>query len=35
MAIRPYQAFSTFAGNPYLIDLDELVKDGYLTQEEA
>ena len=20
----PYQAFSTFAGNPYLIDLDEL-----------
>ena len=30
----PYQAFSTFAGNPYLIDLDELVKDGYLTQEE-
>ena len=30
----PYQAFSTFAGNPYLIDLDELVKDGYLLQEE-
>ena len=30
----PYQAFSTFAGNPYLIDLDTLVKDGYLTQEE-
>ena len=30
----PYQAFSTFAGNPYLIDLDELVKDGYLTHEE-
>ena len=30
----PYQAFSTFAGNPYLIDLDELVKAGYLAQEE-
>ena len=30
----PYQAFSTFAGNPYLIDLDALVKDGYLLQEE-
>ena len=28
----PYQSFSTFAGNPLLIDLDELVRDGLLTQ---
>lgn len=31
----PYQAFSTFAGNHYLIDLDLLVWEGLLTQEEA
>lgn len=31
----PYQSFSTFAGNPYFIDLDLLVKDGLLTQEEC
>ena len=30
----PYQAFSTFAGNPYLIDLDQLVQNGWLKQEE-
>ena len=30
----PYQSFSTFAGNPYFIDLDTLVKEGLLTQEE-
>ena len=30
----PYQSFSTFAGNPYFIDLDSLVKDGLLKQEE-
>lgn len=30
----PYQCFSTFAGNPYFIDLDMLVQDGLLTQEE-
>ena len=30
----PYQAFSTFAGNPYLIDPDQLVAAGGLTQEE-
>lgn len=30
----PYQAFSTFAGNPYLIDLDRLAEAGLLTQEE-
>ena len=31
----PYQSFSTFAGNPYFIDLDELVKEGILTEEEC
>ena len=25
----PYQAFSTFAGNPYFIDLETLVKEGF------
>ena len=30
----PYQSFSTFAGNPYLIDLDELARDGLLRREE-
>lgn len=29
----PYQSFSTFAGNPYFISLEELVEQGYLTQE--
>ena len=28
----PYQAFSTFAGNPYFIDLDTLIADELLTQ---
>ena len=27
----PYQSFSAFAGNPLLISLDELIKDGLLT----
>lgn len=31
----PYQSFSTFAGNPYYIDLEMLVEDGLLTQEEC
>lgn len=31
----PYQSFSSFAGNPYLIDLDEVCKIGYLTTEEC
>lgn len=31
----PYQSFSTFAGNPYFIDLETLVQDGYLTWEEC
>ncbi len=30
----PYQSFSTFAGNPYFIDLDLLVEDGLLTTED-
>jgi len=30
----PYQSFSIYAGNPYLIDLDELVSFGLLKQEE-
>lgn len=30
----PYQSFSTFAGNPYFIDLDILKKDGLLIEEE-
>ena len=30
----PYQSFSTFAGNPYFIDLEELVREGLLTEEE-
>ena len=31
----PYQAYSAFAGNPYFISLDELIKEGVLTQEEC
>ena len=30
----PYQSFSTFAGNPYLIDLDLLAESGALTKED-
>lgn len=30
----PYQSFSTFAGNPYFIDLDTLGEEGLLTEEE-
>lgn len=30
----PYQSFSTYAGNPYLIDLDLLYRDGLLEQAE-
>ena len=30
----PYQTDSAFAGNPYLIDLEELVEDNLLTREE-
>jgi 4-alpha-glucanotransferase len=28
----PYQGFSTFAGNPYFIDLDMLIEEGLLTR---
>ena len=31
----PYQSFSAFAGNPYLIDLDILIAEGLLKQEEV
>ena len=31
----PYQTFSAFAGNPYLIDLDLLVRAGLLMPEEC
>lgn len=30
----PYQSFSVFAGNPYFIDLDELVEKGLLKRQE-
>lgn len=31
----PYQSFSTFAGNPYFIDLEALVEKGWLTEKEC
>lgn len=31
----PYQSFSTFAGSPYYISLDELIEEGLLTEEEC
>lgn len=31
----PYQSFSTYAGNPYFIDLDQLVKEGLLSEKEC
>ena len=31
----PYQSFSTFAGNPYFIDLEALVSEGYLTEQDC
>ncbi|MDO5047634.1 MAG: 4-alpha-glucanotransferase [Anaerococcus sp.] len=30
----PYQSFSSFAGNPYFIDLDFLIEDGLLKEDE-
>ena len=30
----PYQSCSTFAGNPYLIDLPTLTRDGLLTDDD-
>ena len=31
----PYQSFSTFAGNPYFIDLETLIREDLLTREEC
>lgn len=31
----PYQSFSTFAGNPYFISLEDLIEQGLLTKEEC
>ena len=31
----PYQSYSAFAGNPYMICLDTLVKEGVLTRKEC
>lgn len=31
----PYQSFSTFAGNPYFIDLETLTKEGLLKKKEC
>ena len=31
----PYQSFSTFAGNPYFIDLEALIEEGVLTRAEC
>lgn len=31
----PYQSFSSYAGNPYFIDLDMLIEEGLLNKEEA
>ena len=30
----PYQSFSTYAGNPYFIDLDTLAEEGLVTKEQ-
>ncbi len=31
----PYQSFSTFAGNPYFIDPNELIRQGFLTKKKC
>ncbi len=31
----PYQSFSTFAGNPYFIDPEDLIARGYLTRKQC
>ncbi len=31
----PYQSFSTFAGNPYMIDLNSLIEEGLLSKKEC
>jgi 4-alpha-glucanotransferase len=30
----PYQSFSTYAGNPYFISLDELCENGWISEED-
>lgn len=31
----PYQSFSSYAGNPYFIDLETLVKEGLITEKDC
>ena len=31
----PYQSFSTFAGNPYFISLEDLIEEGVLTEKSV
>lgn len=31
----PYQSFSTYAGNPYFIDLEKLVEAGWIAEEDC
>ena len=31
----PYQSYSAFAGNPYFIDLEAFVKEGYLDKSDC
>ncbi len=31
----PYQSFSTYAGNPYFIDLEKLIEAGWITKEDC
>ena len=31
----PYQSFSSFAGNPYFIDIEQLIEENLLTKNEA
>ncbi|MGN0346073.1 MAG: 4-alpha-glucanotransferase [Lachnospiraceae bacterium] len=31
----PYQSFSTFAGNPYFVDLEDMIARGWLTAKEC
>lgn len=31
----PYQSYSAFAGNPYFVDLDMLIEDGFLLKSEV
>jgi len=34
-ADSPYQSYSAFAGNPYFISLEDLIKEGVLTKQEC